>query len=80
MSEQMELFDNIPYRVQVESKLEADQLKSIGQNLISDNWDTMLVQDGRGRTRHDGKWIVCYRPHLEEYVQRVDHFLDRTTS
>jgi hypothetical protein len=80
MSDQMELFDNIPYRVQVESKLEADQLKMIGQNLISDNWDSMLQPDVRGKTRHNGKWIVCYRPHLEEYVLRVNHYLERVTS
>lgn len=49
-----------------------DSLRLRGEHLISDNWDIMLVPSVRGKTRYEGRWIVCHREHLESYVSAVE--------
>lgn len=74
MSEQLQIpgLEGDSYRESIEIKLESEALKSFGKNLIADNHDIMLKDGVRGPTRHEGSWIVVYRPHLEEYVEKVD--------
>ena len=73
MLDQMQIpgLEGDSYRETIEIKLESEALKEFGKNLISDNHDVMLRPDVRGATRHEGSWIVVYRPHLEEYVEKV---------
>jgi hypothetical protein len=51
---------------------DADSLELRGKHLIADNWDVMLVPSVRGKTRDEGRWIVCHREHLESYVTLVN--------
>lgn len=60
------------YRERIEIRLESTALRDFGKNLIADNHDIMLKDGVRGPTRHEGSWIVVYRPHLEEYVEKVN--------
>lgn len=74
MSDQMQIpgLEGDSYRERIEIRLESTALKEFGENIIKDNHDVMLLEDVRGPTRHEGSWIVVYRPHLEEYVEKVN--------
>lgn len=69
---QIEGLEADSYRESIVIKLESEALKTFGKNLIHDNWDEMLEDSVRGPSRHEGQWIVVYRPHLVEYVEKVD--------
>jgi len=56
-------------------KLERDSLKGTGSRLGGQHWeDVMLIP----QYRESGKWVVVFRPHLEEYIERVNLYMDRT--
>jgi hypothetical protein len=54
------------------AKQEEYSLRLQGEHLIADNWDVMLIPSMRGKTRFEGKWVVCHRDHLEAYISRVE--------
>lgn len=82
MGEQLQIpgLEGDSYRESIEIRLESSALKEFGKNLIGDNFHEMLKDNIRGRTRHEGSWIVVYRPHLEEYVQKVDTHISNLES
>lgn len=82
MLDQMQIpgLEGDSYRESIEIRLESDALKTFGKNLIADNHDVMLKDEVRGKTRHEGSWIVVYRPHLEEYVEKVDTHISNLES
>lgn len=82
MLDQMQIpgLEGDSYRESIEIRLESDALKTFGKNLIRDNHDVMLKDEVRGRTRHEGSWIVVYRPHLEEYVEKVNTHISNLES
>ena len=60
------------FREKIEIRLESNALKTFGENIIKDNHYEMLKSSVQGPTRDETKWIVVYRPHLEEYVEKVN--------
>ncbi len=56
-------------------RLERESLKSTGPHLTKGHWeDVMLIP----QYRESGNWVVVFRPHLEEYIERVNLYMDRT--
>jgi hypothetical protein len=55
-------------------RFERDSLKSTAEHMTKGHWeDVMLIPN----YRESGKWVVVFRPHLEEYIERVNLFMDR---
>ena len=56
-------------------KLERDSLKAAGSQLGAKNWESVML---RPNYQESGKWAVVFRPHLEEFIERVNLYMDRT--
>lgn len=54
-------------------RLERNSLKDVGPRLTDRKWEDVMLRD----TWSTDKWAVVYRPHLEEYVARVNLYMDR---
>lgn len=54
-------------------RLERNSLKEVGPRLTDSKWEDVMLN----RTWSTEKWAVVYRPHLEEYVARVNLYMDR---
>ena len=82
MVEQLQIpgLEGDSYRESIEIRLESNALKTFGENIIKDNHYEMLSKGIRGPSRHEGSWIVVYRPHLEEYVEKVDTHISNLES
>lgn len=54
-------------------KIECESLKCTAERLVDRKWEDVML---RSNWPTD-KWAVVFRPHLEEYVQRVNLLLNR---
>jgi len=84
---------NIPGQMDLMALLESEKsvefkpvdilaLKIQGENLISDNHWTLLDSDFKGpiNRSQDGRWVVCYREHLVDYIKNMEAAILRLTS
>lgn len=54
-------------------KIERNSLKATGERLTDRKWEDVMLKANWPTE----KWAVVFRPHLDEYVSRVNLYMER---